>query len=123
MKKLLNTNQIQEGIQAGWKKEDVINGYGIFTSDYMNGALHIELIGDVNDIVEMYDSDQEASVQAELDGIKIIRDLPLEAGDKDYGYFIDTEENRELIGKYLYKNRKIDWNNYSLDHATDYQLY
>ena len=109
MKKELNKNQLKEALMTGWSEEECKNGYGIFTSDYMNGALHIELIGDIDDICHMYDNDYEASKQAEKDGIKIIHDLPIENNDKDYGYFIDTIKNRKIIQKHLLE-RGIIWN-------------
>ncbi|MBY6838786.1 hypothetical protein [Clostridium botulinum] len=120
MKKVLNENMIREYIkETGRTRDEIIKGYGIFTSDYMNGALHIERYDDIN----LYESDEQASNQAEKDGIKLIKDLPISENDRDFGYFIDSKENREMIGEYLYKERNIDWNDYSFKYATEYQLY
>lgn len=87
-----------------WKAEDVRRGYAIFTSDYMGEALHIEQL----DFMDVYGSDENAALQAEKDGIAIIRDLPLDRDDYDFAYFIDTPENREIIRKHLL-SRGIEW--------------
>ena len=114
MKKvILSDDQVKELMQEyGWSEEETRKGYGIFTSDYMNGALHIELIGDLENIFQ-YEYDKEASKQAEKDGIKIIHDLPIDENDEDFGYFIDTIENRKIIQKHLL-SRGIIWNGLSV---------
>lgn len=110
MKKELTEQQaIELSNEYGWKIEDVKNGYAVFFSNYMSGAVHIEAIGDINDVVSMYSDDKEASLQAELDGIKIIHNLPIKEDDEDFGYFIDTVENRKIIQKHLL-SRNIIWN-------------
>ena len=63
----------------------------MFTSDYGNGATHIERL----DIMGVFDSDAEAAEQAEKDGIKIIHDIELP--EEHVAYYIDTPENRELL--------------------------
>lgn len=75
----------------------VDRGYGVFESEYMNGALHIER----DDSIMKFKDDEEASVQAEKDGIKLIKDLPITPGDADFGYYIDTPENRKIIKEHL----------------------
>ena len=103
MKKILSEEQVQKGIEMGWQREEVINGYSIFTSNYMSGALNIHIIGEINDMFEIYESDKEASIQAEKDGIRIIHDLPIKEDDYDFAYFIDTIENRKIIQNHLLK--------------------
>lgn len=84
-------DQIATGIEFGWSKKEAETGYGIFTSDYGNGATHIEKI----DVMGTFESDDEAAEQAEKDGVKIIRDLELPEGHQ--ANYIDTPENRELL--------------------------
>lgn len=72
-------------------------GYEIFDSCgsefYIPGALHIEKI----DEAAMFKDDEEASKQAELDGIKLIYNMD---GVPD-GVYLDTIENRNIINKVL----------------------
>lgn len=96
--------------ETGWTVREVRTGYGIFTSDYMDGALHIEAIAEIEDIWNRHNyCDENASIQAEKDGIKLIHDLPIPETDEDYGNFIDTVENRKIIQKHLL-SRGIIWN-------------
>lgn len=90
MKKITD-NTIKEAMDAGFSEEDASRGYGVFTSDYGNGATHIERL----DIMGVFDSDAEAAEQAEKDGIKIIHDIELP--EEHVAYYIDTPENRELL--------------------------
>lgn len=97
----LSEEKIKEGFE-NWDLDESLKGYGIFTSDFVDGATHIERI----DEMEIFESDYEASLQAEKDGIKIIKDLPKNWEFSDVA-FIDTKENREKIKKYLNKE-KVD---------------
>ena len=86
-----------EVIKEEWG-EDGLRGYGIFVSD--DTALeHIERIDELG----IYDSDLEASKQAEKDGIKIIHDLRFETAPLYYynDTILDTEENRKILEKTL----------------------
>lgn len=68
-------------------------GYGIFSAYcsqfYIPDALHIEKIDELN----MFQNDEEATAQAEKDGIKLIYGMD---GVPD-GVYLDTEENRKII--------------------------
>lgn len=75
-------------------------GYGIFiTLDedgfYIPEAWHIEKIDKLN----MFKSDEEASKQAEEDGVNLIYGMK---GVPD-GVYIDTKENRKIIKDMLEK--------------------
>jgi hypothetical protein len=74
-------------------------GYAIFTADgsefYIPDAEHIEKIDELN----MFESDEEASAQAEKDGVQLIRGMD---GVPD-GVYVDTIENREIISDALLK--------------------
>ena len=84
-----------EGIVDEWGVEQVNNGYII--SDYDNtGLLGIEKL----DVVDAFDTDEDAARQAQKDGVKIIpvEELPENLPD-DMKLFvwIDTPENRKNI--------------------------
>lgn len=68
-------------------------GYGIFNSCDV-AVEHIERI----DVLNVYDGDLDAGMQAEKDGIKLI---PFDLNPKGYPYdcyrFIDTPENRKML--------------------------
>lgn len=96
---------IERAIKHGFTEEQIKKGYGIFSSDYMDGALHIERL----DVLMMYDTDREASIQAEIDGIKLIKNLPIETTHEDFAYYIDTTENRKIIKEHL-ESIGIEWN-------------
>ncbi len=87
----ITSDMIKEAIKEGFTEEDANRGYGVFTSDYGNGATHIERI----DIMEVFESDAEAAEQAEKDGIKIIHDIELP--EEHQAAYIDTPENRKLL--------------------------
>lgn len=87
-KEKLITEAVENG---GFTREDAERGYGIFTSDYGNGAEHIERL----DCMMAFESDGEAAEQAEKDGIKIIHDM--EFDDENSAAYIDTTKNRELL--------------------------
>ena len=93
MKKKITDDIIKEAIDAGFSEEDARRGYAVFTSDYGNGATHIERL----DIMGVFDSDAEAAEQAEKDGIKIIHDIELT--EEHVAYYIDTPENRKLLAE------------------------
>lgn len=83
---------IKEAVEEGcWSLEDARRGYSIFTSDFGNGASHIERIDEMG----VFESDDEAAEQAERDGIKIIRDMLF--SEEHRANYIDTPENRELL--------------------------
>lgn len=85
-------------VESGYTLPQVVNGYEVFYSDeIMSGALHIQRL----DVVMKFNSDREASIQAEKDGIKLIHDLPILETHEDFAYFIDTKENREIIREHL----------------------
>ena len=87
-KEELITEAVKNG---GFTREDAERGYGIFTSDFGNGAKHIERL----DCMMIFNSDAEAAEQAEKDGIKIIHDM--EFDDENSAAYIDTQENRKLL--------------------------
>ena len=68
-------------------------GYDIFIANgseyYIPDALHIEKLDEMN----LFEDDDQASIQAEKDGIKFINDM--EGVPKRV--YIDTEENRKII--------------------------
>ncbi|MBQ7757913.1 LPD16 domain-containing protein [Anaerotignum sp.] len=83
---------IQEAIRYGVKRTDAEHGYYIACcSDYGNGATHIERI----DVMDIFLNDWHAALQAERDGIKIIRDLVFPV-EHDAPY-IDNPTNRLLL--------------------------
>lgn len=95
-------------------EEDVIQkakGYLIAESDYGGGALHIQRDGDVC----LFADDAAAAAAAEADGVKLIKDLPLGPGDKDFAFYVDTPENRRRLGEYLAWERRISWDGFSGD--------
>ena len=89
--KKITEELITEAMENGFTREDAERGYGVFTSDYGNGAEHIQRL----DFMMIFDSDNEAAEQAEKDGIKIIHDM--EFDDENSAAYIDTPENRELL--------------------------
>lgn len=89
--KKITEEMIALAIEDGWSREDAERGYGIFTSDYGNGAEHIEKL----DCMDVFETDGEAAEQAEKDEIKIIHDM--EFDDENSAAYIDTPENRELL--------------------------
>ena len=87
----ITEEMILDAIEDGWAREDEEKGYAIFTSDYGNGAEHIQKI----DFMNVFEDDAEAAEQAERDGIKIIHDMKFD--DENSAAYIDTPENRELL--------------------------
>lgn len=91
----ITDSMVKDAVDAGWSEEDAHRGYSVFISDFGNGATHIERI----DEMDVFDSDDEAAMQAEKDGIKIIRDLKFQSGH--VANYIDTPENRELLREFV----------------------
>lgn len=89
--KTITRGMVNEAIKNGFSREDAEKGYGIFTSDYGNGAEHIQRL----DCMMIFATDGEAAEQAEKDGIKIIHDM--EFDDENSAAYIDTPENRKLL--------------------------
>ena len=89
--KTITKGMVNEAIKYGFSREDAERGYGIFTSDYGNGAEHIERL----DCMMAFNSDGEAAEQAEKDGIKIIHDMEFNA--ENSAAYIDTPDNRKLL--------------------------
>lgn len=91
--KEITQKMIDEAITDGWSVENATRGYGIFTSPHIgNGATHIERL----DTMNVFDSDMEAAIQAQRDGIKLIQDLEFGSPEKHY-CFLDTPKNRKLL--------------------------
>lgn len=89
--KEITEEMVKQAVEDGWSEEDARHGYAIFTSNFGNGAEHIERI----DMMEVFESDAEAAEQAEKDGIALIHDMKFK--DEDFAYYIDTPENREIL--------------------------
>lgn len=88
--------QIVDGVENGWDFEDVCRGYIESTNDFLPNVLTIQRIDDMM----VFASDEDAAIQAEKDGIKLIakNELHFSRDDdaKHYRY-IDTAENRRLL--------------------------
>ena len=89
--KKITEEMVKNAMKSGWNEIDARRGYAIFTNEFGNGAEHIERIDEMN----VFESDEEAAVQAEKDEILLIHDM--EFDDCDFQYYIDTPENRELL--------------------------
>lgn len=89
--KKITEEMIMDAMDNGWTREDAERGYAIFTSDYGNGATHIQKLDDM----DVFEDDEEAAKQAEKDGIKLIHDMKFD--DENTAAYIDTPENRELL--------------------------
>lgn len=70
----------------------------------MSGALHIAKL----DCVDKFESDREAAEVAEIDGIKIIKDLPIDKSDDDFAYYVDTPKNRKVIKEHSENVKGLD---------------
>ena len=107
LKRELTNEEIEELKEYGYSDDEIKKGFDIFQSEFMGGALHIERLDDIN----MYDGDSEAADIAETQfGIKLLHDIPFdELPDYEFGFYIDEEENVELIKKYLRERYGIDW--------------
>lgn len=89
--KKITEEMIMDAMDNGWTREDAERGYAIFTSDYGNGATHIQKLDDM----DVFEDDEEAAKQAEKDGIKLIHDMKFD--DENTAAYIDIPENRELL--------------------------
>ena len=89
--KKITEEMIMDAMDNGWTREDAERGYAIFTSDYGNGATHIQKLDDM----DVFEDDEEAAKQAEKDGIKLIQDMKFD--EENTAAYIDTPENRELL--------------------------
>lgn len=90
-RKRITPEMIEDVLEGGWCEADAHRGYSVFTSDFGNGALHIERIDEMG----VFESDDDAAEQAERDGIRIIKDMKFSEGH--CANYIDTPENRELL--------------------------
>jgi hypothetical protein len=99
MAKLNNEKLISELMDMyGWSREETINGYGYFEDEF--GAVEICRIDDLHWCGEFdygIDTDEDACMQAEKDGVKFINDI--EGIDKRR--YIDTPKNRMLCEEYV----------------------
>ena len=59
---------------------------------YICGALHVER----DDSLWIYETDEEAARAAERDGVKLLYGIPY----VEDGVYLDTPENRRLLGAY-----------------------
>ena len=91
--KKITKEMVRDAMESGWNEADARRGYAIFTNEFGNGAEHIERIHEMG----AFESDEEAAMQAEKDGVLLIHDM--EFDECDFQYYIDTPENRELLKK------------------------
>ncbi|MDR0905507.1 MAG: DUF3848 domain-containing protein [Oscillospiraceae bacterium] len=92
--------KVSEELRGAYAPDYNGKGYIIAESDgdsYIAGALHIEK----NDSVNVYSSDAEAVRAAEADGVKLIHGMPFVPD----GLYIDTPENRAVIGRVFEEHR------------------
>lgn len=88
--------QIIDGVENGWDFEDVCRGYIESTNDFLPNVLTIQRIDDMM----VFGSDEDAAIQAEKDGIKLISKNKLHFSKDDdarHYRYIDTVENRKLL--------------------------
>lgn len=85
----ITEEMVAEAMENGWSEEDARRGYSIFVSNDGIGAEHIEKI----DEMDVFNSDIDAALQAQNDGIKILWDVQLGL------CWLDTPENRKLLKK------------------------
>lgn len=86
-----------EKFEGEWTEADIRRGYAIFSSDNFAGAKEIQRI----DEIAMFDGDEEAAIQAEKDGIKIIRGI-FDVDDENFAYYLDTPQNREILERFIH---------------------
>lgn len=99
-----------EVVISDWGLENVNKGYGVFNFDG-TGMLEIECIGDV----DAFKSDEDAVEEAIADGVKIIPIYELPNNfDRKYLGWIDTPENRKVIGNYCMEESNYYCNGNSL---------
>ena len=92
------------GLDDGWSWKQVLKGYDVFDNSdnlYSKSGSHKKTLTISRlDIMDTFDSDLSAALQAEKDGINLI---PLEAYNIDptdnanYYRFIDTPENHQFL--------------------------
>lgn len=99
MAKLTNEKLIGELMSVyGWSREETINGYGFFENEF--GAVEVCRIDDLlwcDEFDYGIDTDEDACVQAEKDGVKFINDIK----GIDKRRYIDTPKNRMLCEEYV----------------------
>ena len=107
MRRELTPDEIDALVEEGYNRTEIEMGFGIFSSDFMNGAEHIERYDEMN----IYDGDGFAAEVAESEnGIKIIDDIPFDdIPDYEFGYYIDTPENIGIIKNHLLDKYGINW--------------
>lgn len=96
-----NDEEWVEGIVIDWGAENCNKGYEVFDYDG-TGLLELCKIDDV----DAFETDEQASVEAKKDGIKIIpkEELPEDMPDgMEYHQWVDTEENRKNLFEYCEK--------------------
>lgn len=117
--KNLSQEKVDECLELGWTKEQIEKGYDIFevsgSESIINGALVVQLIGDV----AKFESDWDACRQAEKDGIKFINDI--EGLEK--GCYVDTEENRKHCEECLSKHPEYRIENLMTEEEENSQYY
>ena len=96
--------QVKNGMECGWKKEDAERGFAIFDFNG-TGMLDIEVINDIYYSTNSRDdipTDEDCAYEAERLGICKI--IPIEELPENFEFkcrvWIDTAENREQIKKY-----------------------
>lgn len=87
----ITQSMIDRALDEGYSLVEAQRGYVVATSDYGNGATHIEKI----DCMDAFGDDEEAARQAEKDGYKIIKDISLPQDEQ--AAYLDTPQNRELL--------------------------
>lgn len=99
----LSKERINECLENGWTIEQINKGYDVFevqgSKSVIDGALVVELIGDVG----LFTSDFDACRQAEKDGIKFINDVY----ELEKGCYIDSPENRAHCLSMLEKHEEF----------------
>lgn len=113
--------QMKWGLDDGWGWKQVLKGYDVFDNsdnlDSKSGSHKKTLTISRLDIMDTFDSDLSAALQAEKDGINLI---PLEAYNIDptdnanYYRFIDTPENHQFLQEKA--------NEYAIDNKKDFEL-
>ena len=110
--------QMKWGLEDGWSWKQVLKGYDVFDNsdnlDSKSGIHKKTLTISRFDIMDTFDGDLSAALQAEKDGINLI---PLDAYNIDpmdnacYYRFIDTPENHQFLqekaNEYSLDNKKV----------------
>ena len=61
------------------------------------------------DMFNIFRTDAEAAAAAKSDGIALIENLPLNLEDKDFGYYVDTPDNRVTLSVHLHNRGIRKW--------------